>query len=74
MDLGWDKVRGARSYVIQFCADPMHDANWQHAGVSTKSSFIVTGLTAGVKYWFRVAAVGTAGQGAWSDVTCKMAV
>ena len=74
MDLGWDKVHGARSYVIQFCADPMNDAHWLHAGVSTKSSFTVTGLTAGTKYWFRVAAVGASGQGPWSDVTSKMAV
>ena len=74
VDLGWDKVRGARSYVVQWCADPMSDANWQQAGISTKSSYLVTGLTAGTKYWFRVAAVGAAGQGPWSDPCAKMAV
>jgi len=29
--------------------------------------------TSGTKYWFRVAAAGSAGQGTWSDPAVKMA-
>lgn len=72
MVLNWDKVRGANSYVMQKCTDPSIEANWTFAGVSTKSSATITGLTSGTKYWFRVAAVGAAGQGAWSDPATKV--
>jgi len=41
--------------------------------VATRSAFTVARLTAGTKYWFRVAAVGAAGQGPWSDQAMKMA-
>jgi hypothetical protein len=34
---------------------------------------LVTGLTSGKKYWFRVRAVGTAGFSGWSDPAVKMA-
>ena len=43
------------------------------AGVTTKSKGPVTGLTSGTKYWFRVAAVGAAGQGAWSNPASRTA-
>ena len=73
MDVAWDRVRGASSYMIQKCPDPQNDANWTFAGVSTKSSATISGLTPGTKYWFRVAAVGAAGQSAWSDPATKIA-
>lgn len=73
VDLSWDKVSGAKSYVIERSVDPPTATSWQHAGVSTKSSFTVTGLTSGTRYWFRVAAVGTAGQSGWSDPATKIA-
>ncbi|HEV7473405.1 MAG TPA: fibronectin type III domain-containing protein [Pyrinomonadaceae bacterium] len=41
--------------------------------MSTKSSFTVTGLTPGTRYWFRVAAVGAGGQSGWSDPASKIA-
>lgn len=73
VDLSWDRVRGAASYIIQLCPDPVSEPNWRFVNVSPKSSFTVEGLTSGSKYWFRVAAVGTAGQGPWSDPATKMA-
>jgi hypothetical protein len=44
-----------------------------HAAVSSKSSCTITGLTSGQHYWFRVAAVGAAGQGPWSDNASQLA-
>ena len=35
--------------------------------MSTKAKAYVDGLTSGTRYWFRVAAVSAAGQGAWSE-------
>lgn len=71
--LTWDVVRGARSYIVQQATDIVA-GDWSLALVSTKSKANVTGLTSGKKYWFRVAAVGAAGQGPWSDPATKYAI
>ena len=73
IDLSWDTVPKAKSYIIEISPDPPTDKSWGHAGVSTKSSFTATGLTPGTRYWFRVAAVGTGGQSGWSDPAMKIA-
>lgn len=73
IDLHWDKVNKARSYIIQKSADPPTTTSWAHCAVSLKSQATVEGLTSGTKYWFRVAAVGTQGQSGWSDPATKIA-
>ncbi|MDT5062879.1 MAG: hypothetical protein QOH63_3338 [Acidobacteriota bacterium] len=73
IDLVWDKVNKARSYVIERSADPPTATSWTHAAVATKSQATVGGLTSGTKYWFRVAAVGPNGQSPWSDPATKLA-
>ena len=72
-DLSWDTVRGARSYIIQCSPDPPTDSSWTHARVATRSQITIEHLTSGTRHWFRVAAVGTRGQGAWSNPVMKMA-
>ena len=73
VDLQWDTVRGAKSYVVEVSADPPTNSSWQHNTVSTKSRATIEGLTSGTKYWFRVAAVGSNGQSGWSDPATKIA-
>lgn len=75
VDFAWDPVPARKSYIAQFCADPMSDANWRQFAVCSKSSITVTGLTSGQRYWFRVCAVGggDSNQGPWSDPAQKMA-
>lgn len=73
IDLHWDKVSKARSYIIEMSADPPTNSSWQHKAVSLKSQATVEGLTSGTKYWFRVAAVSTTGQSGWSDPATKIA-
>lgn len=73
VDLSWDKVAGARSYVIEKSPDPPTATSWSYSGVSTKSRATVNGLTSGARVWFRVAAVGTNGQGGWSDPATRIA-
>lgn len=72
IDLVWDRVRGASAYVVQMCPDPTR-GDWTQAALSTSSKATVPGLTSGQTTYFRVAALGAAGQGAWSDVASKMA-
>lgn len=71
IDLSWDTVAGAKSYVIERSPDP--PTTWTHAGVSTRSTFVVQNLTSGARYWFRVAALNGNGQSGWSDPAMKIA-
>lgn len=71
IDLHWDGVKGAKSYTIQLSVDTA--SLWVPAGTSTKSKFAAQGLVSGRQYWFKVAALGTAGQGAWSDPAVRYA-
>ena len=49
-------MKGAKSYVIERSPDPPTATGWGHASVVLKSSATINGLTAGTRYWFRVAA------------------
>jgi len=73
IDLSWDTVTGAKSYVIEQSADPATPTTWTHAGVSTRSFNTAQRLTSGTRYWFRVAAVNNNGQSGWSDPAMKIA-
>lgn len=73
IDLAYDRVAGAKSYVIEISPDPPTATSWTHATVSSKSSATLSGLTSGTRYWFRVAAVTSAGQTGWSDPATKIA-
>jgi hypothetical protein len=73
IDLSWDTVRGARSYVVECSPDPPTDSSWTHSKVATRSRITVEHLASGTRHWFRVAAVGTRGQSAWSNPVMKMA-
>jgi hypothetical protein len=69
--LRWEKLHGARSYLAEHSSDP--DSGWTRAGACTKTKLALNGLTSAARYWFRVAAIGTAGQGAWTDALAKIA-
>jgi hypothetical protein len=73
IDLSWDTVSSAKSYVVDKSGDPVTPSSWSHAGVSTRSNFTADGLTSGTRYWFRVAAVNNNGQSGWSDPATKIA-
>ena len=73
IDLAWDTVRGARSYVIERSPDPPTESSWIHAAVSTRSQTTIEDLTSGTRYWFRVAAITATGQSAWSNPAMKIA-
>ena len=72
IDLVWSAVYGAMSYVIQKSDYDMPRV-WTQVTIVTRSKATVPDCDPGEKYVFRVAAVGTAGQGPWSDESVKMA-
>jgi hypothetical protein len=73
IDLTWDKVTGAKSYVVETALSTMDPLEWKHMVVSTRSKAEVGTLKTGTSYHIRVAAVGSAGQGPWSDPIVKVA-
>jgi hypothetical protein len=73
IDLIWEPVKGADTYLIQKSSDPKNPLKWIHEDIVAKSSYTVTKLRSRHKYWFRVAAVGRKGQGPWSEPVQKKA-
>ncbi|MBI4712278.1 MAG: fibronectin type III domain-containing protein [Planctomycetes bacterium] len=71
--LNWEPVRGARSYVVEITTDANAPNSWKHKTNVTESSAAITGLASGSKYWFKVAGIGAAGQGPFSDPAAKYA-
>lgn len=65
-DVSWSPLRGAKAYVIERAPEAPSMA-WGVIGTSTKSKASLNSMASGSRYWFRVAAVGAAGQSAWSD-------
>lgn len=70
--LTWDRVENARSYAIERSPDPLTATSWAHEAVSAKTSATISGLSSGTRYWFRVAAVTSAGQSGWSNPVIEM--
>jgi len=75
IDLNWGPVRGAKTYVIakNTTGNVGNPSDWTQAATSTKSKTTIGGFTTGSRNWFRVAAVGSAGQGPWSDPATAIA-
>jgi hypothetical protein len=71
IDVAWSRVRGAKSYMVQHSAHVVPRV-WSQSKVVTKSQTTITGCPPGELCVFRVAAVGPAGQGPWSDESIKM--
>ncbi len=72
VDCKWDTVKGSKSYIIQMASD-LAGTTWSYSGASTATKYTAVGLSSGKKYLFRVAALGAAGQGPWSDPAMGMA-
>ncbi len=73
VDMKWNRVPGANCYLVERAADATAPLDWNTGVTTTKAKAAVNTMTSGGKYWFRVAAVGAAGQGAWSDAVSKIA-
>jgi hypothetical protein len=73
IDLVWEPVPKAHTYIIQKCGDVNKPVKWVHEDIVTKSSYTVTKLKSKHIFWFRVASVGPEGQSSWSEPIKKKA-
>lgn len=62
----WKATRGAVAFIIERAEDGP-TLEWKVISNGTKKRASVNSMISGKKYWFRVAAIGAAGQSAWSD-------
>ena len=70
VDLHWNSIlQGSPTYVVQSTEDPAASTGWVNVNNPTprKSKCSLGGFPSATRRWFRVAAVGTAGQGPYSD-------
>lgn len=75
VDLTWHGT-GARGYMVYMTDKIPETGNpvWSVVRTTTKSQTSVGNLESGKQYWFRVAALGTAGEGPASDMLmCRAA-
>jgi hypothetical protein len=72
VNLSWKAVPNARSYTIESTQDPATATGWTHVGVATSASRVISNLTSGKRYWFRVAALSAGGQSGWSEHATKV--
>jgi hypothetical protein len=63
----WTSVRKARSYLIETTTVFNTTPPWRLAAIATRAKATLEGLTTGTQYWIRIAALGAAGPGAWSE-------
>lgn len=73
IDLSWDRVQGAKSYILETGLNNNGSTEWKHSGVSVRSKKVVNSLQTGSSYQIRIAAINAAGQGPWSDPVVKVA-
>jgi hypothetical protein len=65
-------VKGARSYIHQYTADPITDNSQWTSEATTRRKNVFAGLEPAKTYWFRVAAIGANEQIAYSDILSKI--
>jgi len=63
------RLAGAKSYEVQMAqGDPANEDNWKPATTSaTGTHILLEGLTPAQTYWFRIRAIGSGGEGVWTD-------
>ncbi|QQR87169.1 MAG: fibronectin type III domain-containing protein [Flavobacteriales bacterium] len=75
VDLRWKKVRGGRVYNVYMTAgDPNLETGWSIVDVVSASKCTIQDLEPGRNYAFRIAALGSPGEGPTSEFTgCRAA-
>ncbi|QQS27652.1 MAG: fibronectin type III domain-containing protein [Sphingobacteriales bacterium] len=62
------KIKHAIMYQLRYTEDNFGpDAKWTELSPQTKTTYLVSGLTPGTKYWFQTRTISSKGQSEWSD-------
>jgi hypothetical protein len=66
--LRWRAVKKARGYIVQYTASPTFPTTFPAEANVTRARLDLSHLQSATRYWFRIAALGTAGPSNWTDV------
>jgi hypothetical protein len=69
--LRWAKIKNAKTYQVHYCFDPLHDEGWKEIGFSLGTTKVIKGMPSGQIVWFRIKAIGAAGESEWSPAVSK---
>jgi hypothetical protein len=65
----WNRALRRDVYQVQMQRGETADEKaWKNCEVAVRTSCLAKDLESGAKYWFRIAAINTRGQGPWSQV------
>ena len=67
LEVSCKSVNTAKSYVFEWCLDPINFKELKGGGIATKPRYKALNLEPGTKYWFRVMAINAAGNSGWSE-------
>jgi hypothetical protein len=71
--LKWNRIHNAKSYAIEYCADPMTEDGWKSGMTNSGANGRVENLAPGKTYWFRVRALGSDGLTSdWTEPLSQM--
>jgi len=70
--LSWTPVYGNKGYQLYLSADPVAGP-WVKDAFASSAHYVLQGLETGTMYWFKVCALGAAGEGTLSDVAGSVA-
>lgn len=68
--LDWSPVKDCHSYRLEVSTQnpETENANWTPLAVTTKSRYDTSNMVFGVYYYYRVKAIGAAGESPWSEI------
>jgi hypothetical protein len=71
--LRWNRVHNAKSFIIEYCPDPMTPDGWKPGMTNSGANGRVENLASGKTYWFRVRAIGSDGLTSdWTEPLSQM--
>ncbi len=73
IELLWQPVNEARSYIVQINSFSGSDRTWKHSDIVTRTRYTATGLKSGKMYNFRIAPITANGQQEWSESVVQKA-
>ncbi len=73
IDLIWQPVPGAASYMIQVRTGKSLESRWKEIDIVSRSRYTSAGLKSRTTYSFRIAPLGTKGITIWSEPVIQKA-
>ncbi len=68
IEIRWKKLRGAYTYLVQMTLTNEVEASWKTVATVPRARLLKENVPSMQVHYFRIAGVGTSGQGPWSEI------